>query len=155
MYAAMMNTALGSLLIKASNTAITQIHFMQDNDPVPELLGNSVTEQCIGELAEYFAGERKTFDIAIQPKGSAFQEKVWKALLQVPYGETRSYGELAQAIEQPKAARAIGMANNRNPIPIIIPCHRIIASDGKLTGYSGGLDNKRYLLALETQQKAK
>lgn len=151
MYAAMMNTALGSLLIKANNTAITQIHFMQDNDPLPELLGNQVTEQCIGELSEYFAGKRSKFDIATQAKGTDFQEKVWKALMKVPYGETRSYGELAQEIGQPKAARAIGMANNRNPIPIIIPCHRVIASDGKLTGYSGGLDNKRYLLALETQ----
>lgn len=150
MYAAIMNTAMGSLLIKASASAITQIRFLHDNDPVPELLGNQLTEQCITELAEYFSGQRNQFSVPVAPQGTDFQSRVWQALRDIPYGKTCSYGELARQIGKPKAARAIGMANNRNPIPIIIPCHRVVGQNGKLTGYSGGLDNKDFLLKLET-----
>ncbi|WP_415885195.1 methylated-DNA--[protein]-cysteine S-methyltransferase [Neptuniibacter sp. QD72_48] len=151
MYAAIMNTALGSLLIKANNSAITSIHFLQDNETVPELLGNALTNQCVSELSEYFAGKRVRFDVPLAPNGTKFQQSVWNALNDIPYGKTCSYGEVAKKIGNPKAARAIGMANNRNPIPIIIPCHRVLGSNGNLTGYAGGLENKSYLLNLETK----
>lgn len=151
MYAAIMNTALGSLLIKANNSAITSIHFLQDNETVPELLGNALTNQCVSELSEYFAGKRVRFDVPLAPDGTKFQQSVWNALNDIPYGKTCSYGDVAKKIGNPKAARAIGMANNRNPIPIIIPCHRVLGSNGNLTGYAGGLENKSYLLNLETK----
>ncbi len=101
------------------------------------------------ELDEYFEGKRKTFDIPLRTHGTAFQEKVWAALRAIPYGEVRSYKEVAEAIGHPKAYRAVGMANNANPIFIIVPCHRVIGSDGSLTGYGGGLPMKKALLSLE------
>lgn len=104
------------------------------------------------ELREYFAGERETFDIPVTFAGTDFQEKVWKVIASIPFGETISYGEIAGKMEQPNAARAIGNACGNNPIPIIVPCHRVLASDGKLGGYSSGLENKRTLLTLENIQ---
>lgn len=101
------------------------------------------------ELDEYFQGKRKTFDIPLRTHGTAFQEKVWAALRAIPYGEVRSYKEVAEAIGHPRAYRAVGMANNANPIFIIVPCHRVIGSDGSLTGYGGGLPMKKALLSLE------
>ena len=101
------------------------------------------------ELDEYFQGKRKNFDIPLRTHGTPFQEKVWVALRAIPYGEVRSYKEVAEAIGHPKAYRAVGMANNANPIFIIVPCHRVIGSDGSLTGYGGGLPMKKALLALE------
>lgn len=101
------------------------------------------------ELDEYFQGRRKTFDIPCRTHGTAFQEKVWAALREIPYGETRSYRDIAEAIGHPKAYRAVGMANNANPLFIIIPCHRVIGADGSLTGYGGGLPMKKALLMLE------
>ena len=101
------------------------------------------------QLREYFAGARRTFDLPLAPHGTAFQQRVWAALRAIPYGETCTYGELAAAIGSPNASRAVGMANHRNPIPIIIPCHRVIGANGTLTGYAGGLEIKRKLLALE------
>lgn len=101
------------------------------------------------QLREYFAGARRTFDLPLAPHGTEFQQRVWAALRAIPYGETRTYGELAAAIGSPNASRAVGMANHRNPIPIIIPCHRVIGANGTLTGYAGGLEIKRKLLALE------
>jgi methylated-DNA-[protein]-cysteine S-methyltransferase len=101
------------------------------------------------QLKEYFEGKTKIFDLPLSLNGTDFQLKVWKALQNLPYGETRSYGELAALAGNPRASRAIGMANNRNPIPVIIPCHRIIGSDGNLTGYAGGLELKQKLLELE------
>ena len=110
---------------------------------------DSLLEKAAKELKEYFQGKRREFDLPLSVKGTAFQMKVWRALQEIPYGETRSYGEIAEAIGKPKAARAVGMANNRNPVSIIIPCHRVIGADGKLVGYGGGLDAKEYLLELE------
>ena len=101
------------------------------------------------ELTEYFAGKRQKFTIPLAPEGTAFQEQVWQALLTIPYGETRSYGQIAAQIGKPGAARAVGMGNHKNPISILIPCHRVIGADGSLTGYGGGLDIKEYLLRLE------
>ena len=101
------------------------------------------------QLAEYFDGKRRVFDLPLQPDATPFQAQVLKALQRVPYGETRSYGEIARAIGRPKAARAVGAANGNNPLPIVIPCHRVVGSNGTLTGFGGGLPVKRYLLDLE------
>ena len=106
-------------------------------------------EAAIAELREYFAGERRTFTVPLAPAGTPFQLRVWRALLEIPYGETTSYGELAQRLGQPTASRAVGLANGSNPIPVIIPCHRVIGANGSLTGYGGGLPIKQRLLALE------
>jgi methylated-DNA-[protein]-cysteine S-methyltransferase len=106
-------------------------------------------EELARELAEYFEGERRTFDLAIDPRGAAFDLRVWDALREVPYGQTVSYGDLAARIGEPGAARAVGRAAALNPIPILVPCHRVVGAHGKLTGYGGGLDAKQKLLALE------
>lgn len=101
------------------------------------------------QLEAYFSGKLKSFDVKLAPEGTEFQKSVWKALCEVPYGETRSYKDIAVSIGKPKAYRAVGLANNRNPIAIIVPCHRVIGADGKLTGYASGLDVKEFLLKLE------
>ncbi len=104
----------------------------------------------VGEqLEQYFAGTRREFDVALELRGNSFERAVWDALLQVPYGETTSYGEIARRVGHPDAPRAVGVANARNPVALIVPCHRVIGSDGSLTGYGGGLERKRFLLDLE------
>ena len=105
------------------------------------------------QVKEYCAGKRTDFDLELAPRGTEFQQAVWKALLAIPYGETRSYGEIARAIGQPKAARGVGSANHSNPIALIVPCHRVIGADGSLTGYGGGLPLKRALLAHEAENR--
>ena len=109
----------------------------------------SELRSCVRELEEYFAGQRRTFSFPLDLRGTDFQVACWRALLAIPYGETRSYGDIARAVGRPQGFRAVGMANNRNPIAIVVPCHRVIASDGTLCGYGGGLDTKRKLLELE------
>ena len=116
---------------------------MNDAEPLRE---------TIRQLRAYFAGELETFDLALAPQGTPFQLAVWNRLCEIPYGETISYGELARRIGNPNASRAVGLANGSNPIPIVIPCHRVIGSNGKLTGYGGGLPIKEKLLALERRQ---
>jgi len=106
------------------------------------------------ELAEYFAGERTSFGEALSPRGTPFQRAVWRALAAVPYGETTTYGAIARAVGRPKAIRAVGAAIGRNPISILVPCHRVVGHDGALTGYAGGLPNKRFLLALESRRSS-
>jgi methylated-DNA-[protein]-cysteine S-methyltransferase len=113
-------------------------------DPDRQILREAATQ-----LGEYFAGTRTAFDLAVEFRGTEFQRKVWQALIRIPYGETRSYGGIAQQIGVPNGARAVGAANGRNPISIIVPCHRAIGGNGALTGFAGGLDVKRFLLALE------
>lgn len=103
------------------------------------------------QLTEYFCGERSSFELALAPEGTDFQRKVWNALCEIPYGETISYGELARRIGQPSAARAVGLANGSNPLPIVVPCHRVIGADGSLTGFGGGIERKRWLLAHEAR----
>ena len=138
-------TPIGPLTLQADEAAVTAIRFgagvEQDASPL--------LDAAEAQLREYFAGARRTFDLPLAPHGTAFQQRVWAALRAIPYGETRTYGELAAAIGSPNASRAVGMANHRNPIPIIIPCHRVIGANGTLTGYAGGLEVKRKLLALE------
>ena len=138
-------TPIGPLTLQADEAAVTAIRFGADGaqDASPLL------DAAEAQLREYFAGARRTFDLPLAPHGTAFQQRVWTALRAIPYGETRTYGELAAAIGSPNASRAVGMANHRNPIPIIIPCHRVIGANGTLTGYAGGLEIKRRLLALE------
>ncbi len=116
--------------------------------------GSELLNRAVTELQEYFAGERTSFDLPLHPKGTEFQKQVWDALRKIPYGETRSYGEIAQAIGRPKACRAVGGANNKNPIMLFIPCHRVIGSDGSLTGFAGGLDMKRSLLEMEAANRS-
>lgn len=101
------------------------------------------------QFSEYLKGERKEFDIPFRMKGTKFQKQVWTALCEIPYGETRSYKQIAEAIGNPKAVRAVGMANNRNPLLVVVPCHRVIGANGQLVGYAGGLDKKEFLLRLE------
>ena len=115
--------------------------------------GVSFVDAC-AQLDAYFAGELKNFDLQLMPKGTAFQELVWQALTEIPYGETWSYGQLAANIEKPGASRAVGAANGVNPIPVIIPCHRVIGASGKLTGFGGGIETKLFLLELESGQVA-
>lgn len=138
-------TPVGALTLTASADAVTAVRFGAEGarDASPLL------DAAEAQLREYFAGARRTFDLPLAPHGTAFQRRVWAALRTIPYGETRTYGELAAAIGSPNASRAVGMANHRNPIPIIIPCHRVIGANGTLTGYAGGLEIKRRLLALE------
>lgn len=138
-------TPIGPLTLQADEAAVTAIRFGADGaqDASPLL------DAAEAQLREYFAGARRTFDLPLAPHGTAFQQRVWAALRAIPYGETRTYGELAAAIGSPNASRAVGMANHRNPISIVIPCHRVIGANGTLTGYAGGLEVKRKLLALE------
>ncbi len=105
--------------------------------------------EVVKQLAQYFSGHRKIFELRLNPQGTVFQQRVWQALTEIPYGEVCSYGNLARHIEKPGAGRAVGQANGANPIPIIIPCHRVIAGDGSIGGYTGGLNKKKILLALE------
>ena len=132
-------TPIGLLTLQADEAAVTAIRFGAD--------GAQAAAEA--QLREYFAGTRRTFDLPLAPRGTAFQQRVWAALRAIPYGETCTYGELAAAIGSPSASRAVGMANHHNPIPIVIPCHRVIGANGTLTGYAGGLEIKRKLLALE------
>ncbi len=109
----------------------------------------ALTDRVYRQLTDYFSGRRQTFDFPYQLRGTDFQRAVWRELLKIPYGETRSYKDIAQAIGRPKAYRAVGMANNKNPLSIVVPCHRVIGSNGQLIGYAGGLASKKALLALE------
>lgn len=133
----------GLYLPTGRHAAVKQADWQRDDDAFDDLGG---------QFAEYFAGERRTFDVPLNATGTAFQQQVWAALRDIPYGETRSYSMTALAIGAPTAARAVGMANGRNPISIIVPCHRVVGADGSLTGYGGGLDAKRWLLAHERER---
>ncbi len=138
------------LVLSADEDALCEIRF--DGlvpEGIEETAGRGVLEEAAGQLREYFAGQRTGFTVPIRLKGTEFQRRVWLALRGIPYGATRCYAEIAQAIDAPKAVRAVGAANGRNPIPIIVPCHRVIGSNGKLTGFGGGLPLKRRLLDLE------
>lgn len=142
---------IGMLCIEADEEAVTGI-YLNVKEKSGDCRENTVTERARQELAEYFARERKQFTVPVRMEGTAFQKAVWTALQEIPYGETRSYGEIARAIGNPKASRAVGNANNKNRIPILIPCHRVIGADGSLVGFGGGLPIKETLLALEGRQ---
>ena len=145
----------GGMLIAASEKGITGVYFERQKywparrDGWQHAPSNVHLRRAKKQLAEYFAGKRREFELELDPSGSEFQKRVWKAISDVPYGKTISYGELARRVGFPEGARAAGAATGRNPIGIVVPCHRIVGSNGKLTGYAGGLDKKRALLALE------
>ncbi len=141
-----------SLRVTAGPAGLELLELNPPGEPPGERDDNHpVVRESLSQLSSYFAGELRAFDLPLDPHGTEFQLAVWKALLRIPYGETCSYSELARAIGRPAAVRAVGMANGSNPIAIIVPCHRVIGSSGKLVGYGGGLPMKRMLLDLETE----
>ncbi|MFI3319949.1 MAG: methylated-DNA--[protein]-cysteine S-methyltransferase [Rikenellaceae bacterium] len=149
-------TALGKIKIGYKDEHITLIAFTNSSDCLGEDSAPcKLTDLVAEQINHYLQGNLKTFDLPISIEGTEFQKRVWHALLDIPYGETRSYKEIATAIGDPKASRAVGMANNRNPLLLVIPCHRVIGANGSLTGYAGGLEIKRALLQLETEHTPK
>ncbi len=146
---------IGTLLVAGDDEALRSIEFPREGKPGQpkpewhESMRGPVAE-AVRQLREYFNGSRTEFDLPLAPEGTPFQCAVWRQLQEIPYGETISYGELAKRVGNPKASRAVGAANGKNPIPIVIPCHRVIGSNGKLTGFGGGLPTKEALLALES-----
>lgn len=146
------NSPIGLLTLAGQGQALTNLR-MVDQTYEPSRTGWSPNphafNDAVDQLNAYFAGELTTFELELDLRGPAFQRRVWQALLTIPFGETRSYGEIAEQIGAPGAARAVGLANGHNPIAIVVPCHRVIGASGSLTGYGGGLDRKRSLLALE------
>lgn len=147
LHRALYRSPLGPLTLLGTEDALTGILFAEAREdaegPVP------VLEQAVRELEEYFAGQRREFTVPLAPEGTAFQREVWAALEEIPYGTTASYKDIAVRVGKPGAAVAVGQANSRNPIPIIIPCHRVIGANGKMVGYTGGLHIKKALLAVE------
>jgi O-6-methylguanine DNA methyltransferase len=148
-------TPIGTLTIAADETGLRHIEFPTNRHPAHRMdwlqAGGDVQalREAREQLLEYFAGVRRSFELVLQPVGTPFQLKVWEALARIPYGETWSYGDLAKRIGSPAAVRAVGAANGSNPLPIVLPCHRVIGANGKLTGFGGGLDIKAQLLRLE------
>lgn len=150
---------VGKLKLVATDKALVAILWEKDR-PRRVRLGEMVADfrhpvlvETELQLREYFSGKRKTFSIALDMRGTRFQKEVWEALLAIPFGETRSYGQLAKQLGNPRATRAVGAANGRNPISIIVPCHRVVGSSGKLTGFAGGLETKARLLSLESGRR--
>lgn len=142
-----MTSPVGPLTLQSHGEAVCAVLFGRRGEPAEA--DTAVLRQCEEELTAYFAGELRIFTVPLGPVGTPFQLSVWEALRQIPYGETRTYAQIAAAIGNPKACRAVGMANNKNPISILIPCHRVIGAGGALVGYGGRLEVKRFLLALE------
>jgi methylated-DNA-[protein]-cysteine S-methyltransferase len=149
------DSPIGRLILKTDGEALTGVYFDLPSEP-PRELEQWVRNPSAGplpiatrQLEEYFRGERREFDVPLVMHGTEFQKRAWHNLLEIPYGATRSYGEQARRIGNPSASRAVGLANGRNPIPIIVPCHRVIGADGSLTGFGGGIERKRWLLAHE------
>lgn len=143
------DTPLGLMALGEEEGAIVRVYL--PNTPTPRLMShaNSLLEQGRMQILEYLAGTRKTFDLPLRPHGTPFQQKVWDALREIPWGETRSYKDIALAVGCPNGFQAVGMANRANPLPILIPCHRVVGADGGLGGYAWGADLKRTLLAVE------
>jgi methylated-DNA-[protein]-cysteine S-methyltransferase len=158
-------TKLGSMFIAEDGQGITEVTLLQGEVPKPDGLDSRVKNsdfepeetnlirEAAVQMMEYLDGTRKDFTVLLSPKGTSFQQKVWEALRAIPYGETRSYKQIAEAVGNKNASRAIGMANHHNPIMCIIPCHRVIGADGRLVGYAGGLDTKAELLKLEEKYR--
>ena len=141
-----LETPIGALFLEETGGAVTRITVEPLAGPFSE---TPALRRAAKELREYFAGKRRRFTFPIAPEGTAFQKAVWAALRDIPFGETRTYGEIAAAVGRPKAARAVGAANHANPILIVTPCHRVVGADGSLTGFAAGLERKAFLLALE------
>ncbi|HXW36266.1 MAG TPA: methylated-DNA--[protein]-cysteine S-methyltransferase [Acidimicrobiales bacterium] len=151
----LIESPVDTIMLSGDDAALTGLH-MSDarHAPPPDPTWNRTDDLPLfkataEQLDEYFSGDRKEFDLPLELEGTAFQKEVWRALREIPYGQTASYGEIAARVGRPGASRAVGLANGRNPIGIIVPCHRVIGANGTLTGYGGGLDRKQWLLALE------
>lgn len=142
-------TPLGEMTALEENGALTRLDFGKNAPAGAEYQETELLKEVHKQITEYFSGTRHEFALPLAPHGTAFQRKVWDALTAIPYGQTRSYRDIAIQADSPKATRAVGGANHRNPISIIVPCHRVIGANGSLTGYGGGLDKKEALLALE------
>lgn len=146
MYVDNLATQIGNIVIHATDNGICAVLFRdieQDTKP------NIHTEQCKAQLAEYFNGQRTVFSLSLDTTGTQFQQQVWQALGTIAFGTSKSYGQIAQQLNNPKAVRAVGAANGKNPVSIIVPCHRVIGANGSLTGYAGGLERKKWLLKHE------
>jgi len=146
-------TVYGNIVIESDGAAIVCVKTEASSAPVGVKKQDALTDKAAKELEEYFEGKRQVFGVPLCPQGTDFQRSVWKALQDIPYGETRSYKQIAEAIGNPKACRAVGLANNKNPIWIMIPCHRVIGTSGALIGYGGGLSMKKKLLELERKSR--
>jgi methylated-DNA-[protein]-cysteine S-methyltransferase len=148
-YAMRVDTPVGEMWLVQEGDALTELRLPGDALPEGELKETPLLKEAASQLAEYFAGKRAAFDLPLKPEGTEFRRTVWAALIEIPAGRTASYGDIARAIGKPKASRAVGSANHFNPLPVFIPCHRVIGSGGSLVGYGGGLDLKQKLLELE------
>ncbi len=146
-----MESPLGELTLQEEDGALTHLLFGRREPQGVKKEETPLLKEAQKQLKEYFAGKRQAFDLPLKPAGTPFQQRVWAALLTIPYGETRTYQQIAEAAGSPRAFRAAGMANHNNPISILIPCHRVIGKDGSLTGYGGGLGAKKFLLELESR----
>lgn len=144
------DSPLGRLKLTAGPEALLKVSFTNESiTDKSNSIKNDILDQTVRQLEEYFAGERTTFDLPLSPAGTEFQQKVWKILRDIPFGQTTTYGSISEKLGDCNAVRAVGTANGQNPIPIIIPCHRVLGSGQKMTGYSGGIDRKRWLLKHE------
>lgn len=153
MRSAVYESPIGPLTLASNGEAITQLEFDEARYALAQHPrgADKLLSQAMRELDAYFAGKLKVFSVPLAPHGTPFQRRVWEALLAIPYGATRSYGQQAASMGSPKAVRAVGLANGRNPIAVLIPCHRVIGANGSLTGYGGGMARKRFLLDLERE----
>jgi methylated-DNA-[protein]-cysteine S-methyltransferase len=151
------DSPLGRLLVEADSEALRTVRFLRANEPVPPedpadaAPARALAERGAAELSEYFAGSLREFTTPVAPEGTRFQQRVWRALRQIAYGTTRSYGDIARLIGRRRAARAVGAANHENPVAIVVPCHRVIGADRSLVGYGGGLERKEWLLRHEAE----
>jgi len=145
----------GNLLVTGNRSALSTLTFPNKNAIVADqwIKDPGQFKEVCRQLDHYFAGDLKTFELPLAPRGTRFQQSVWAELMKIPYGDTTSYGVIAKKLDNPKAVRAVGSANGRNPIPVIIPCHRVVGSDGSLTGFGGGLPTKSFLLNLENSDQ--
>ncbi len=151
---AIYQTKMGYFIMKYENEHLVYFKKVHDENISDFGTKTELTDKAYSQLLEYFEGKRKVFDLPYKLIGTDFQKKVWSALIHIPYGQTRSYKEIAIAVGNEKASRAVGMANNKNPITVIVPCHRVIGASGKLVGYAGGLAMKEFLLKMESENKA-
>jgi methylated-DNA-[protein]-cysteine S-methyltransferase len=148
------DSPVGPLLLTSDGASLTRLLFDVEPDPTWSTEPCPVLDDAVTQLREYFVGERTDFDLPLEPFGTDFQKRTWLRLREIPYAQTINYGQLAGRVGNPNASRAVGLANGRNPISIVVPCHRVIGADGSLTGYGGGLDRKRLLLDLERRTAA-
>lgn len=149
---AVISSPIGLLHITGDDEGVKEVTFLTDNQPISTIIPDSLST-CVAQLSEYFDGKREDFDLKLNPQGTEFQRKVWEILLEIPFSKTRSYLEQSKVFGDVKAIRAVASANGKNPIAIIIPCHRVIGSDGSLTGYAGGKWRKQWLLNHESPSK--